>query len=299
MAHWGVAMSIWHQLWNEPDAKVIARGLEESNTASKLAEKATAREKSYIAAITAFYSDSEKSDHAARAKAYSDGMKKVYEANPDDHEAAAFYALSLLASEPHHDDTFANRLAAAAILEPLFASEPESSRSRALPDPRLRQAAVGATRHPRRSPLRPSRSRRASRPAHALAHLRPRRPLARRHQLQPGLRRRHPQDRRHAHGRRRPPVPRHGLPRLRLPAKRTRSRRPEDHRRSQSHAPDARHVRHGLRSAHLRSQRLPRNLQSGTAPLGRRRRSHSRRRRIHWRPSRDLLGPRHRRRAQR
>ena len=124
MAHWGVAMSIWHQLWNEPDAKVIARGLAESNTASKLAEKASPREKSYIAAITAFYSDSEKSDHAVRAKAYSDGMKKVYEANPDDHEAAAFYALSLLASEPHHDDTFANRLAAAAILEPLFASEP-------------------------------------------------------------------------------------------------------------------------------------------------------------------------------
>jgi tetratricopeptide (TPR) repeat protein len=51
-------------------------------------------------------------------------MKKVHEANPADHEAAAFYALSLLASEPHHDDTFANRLAAAAILEPLFASEP-------------------------------------------------------------------------------------------------------------------------------------------------------------------------------
>ena len=32
MAHWGVAMSIWHQLWNQPDAKVIARGLDESAT---------------------------------------------------------------------------------------------------------------------------------------------------------------------------------------------------------------------------------------------------------------------------
>jgi len=36
MAHWGVAMSIWHQLWNEPDAKVIARGLGEVKTAEKL-----------------------------------------------------------------------------------------------------------------------------------------------------------------------------------------------------------------------------------------------------------------------
>ena len=29
MAHWGVAMSLWHQLWNNPDAKVITRGADE------------------------------------------------------------------------------------------------------------------------------------------------------------------------------------------------------------------------------------------------------------------------------
>jgi len=125
MAHWGVAMSLWHQLWNEPDAKVIKRGLDEGRTAKKLEKKATSRESAYIAAISAFYDDSGKLDHAARAKAYSDAMKKVYESYPDDHEAAAFYALSLLASEPHHDETFANRKAAAAILEKLFAIEPD------------------------------------------------------------------------------------------------------------------------------------------------------------------------------
>jgi tetratricopeptide (TPR) repeat protein len=125
MAHWGIAMSIWHQLWNEPDAKVIARGLEEVNTAEKLVTKATPREQLYIAAIGAFYSNSDKLDHAARARAYSDAMKKIYESYPDDHEAAAFYALSLLASEPHDDPTFANRKAAAAILEKLFATEPD------------------------------------------------------------------------------------------------------------------------------------------------------------------------------
>ena len=36
-----------------------------------------------------------------------------------------FYALSLLASEPEHDTTFANRKEAAAILEKLFADEPD------------------------------------------------------------------------------------------------------------------------------------------------------------------------------
>ena len=125
MAHWGIAMSIWHQLWNEPDAKVLARGLDETRAAKKLAAKATAREQAYIAAIAAFYSGSEKSDHDTRAKSYSDAMKTVYEKYPDDHEAATFYALSLLASEPHHDATFANRKAAAAILEKLFAIEPD------------------------------------------------------------------------------------------------------------------------------------------------------------------------------
>jgi tetratricopeptide (TPR) repeat protein len=125
MAHWGVAMSLWHQLWNHPDAQVIERGLTETEKASRQKDGTTPREQAYIAAIGAFYSNSGKLDHAARARAYSDAMKKVYENYPGDHEAAAFYALSLLASEPHDDTTFANRKQAAAILEKLFATEPD------------------------------------------------------------------------------------------------------------------------------------------------------------------------------
>ena len=125
MVHWGIAMSVWHQLWNNPEGKVLARGLGECKTAANAKERVTPREDGYIDAICAFYSHSETMDHDARAKAYSDAMKKVYEANPGDHEAAAFYALSLLASEPHEDATFGNRKQAAAILEKLFAIEPD------------------------------------------------------------------------------------------------------------------------------------------------------------------------------
>ncbi|MGC2552299.1 MAG: hypothetical protein WA437_18700 [Candidatus Sulfotelmatobacter sp.] len=125
MAHWGIAMSLWHQLWNKPDAKVIQRGLDEVHEAKTTDGPVTAREKAYIAAISAFYSNSKKLNHEGRAKAYSDQMKKVYETYPDDHEAAVFYALSLLASEPEGDATFANRKQAAAILEKLFATEPD------------------------------------------------------------------------------------------------------------------------------------------------------------------------------
>jgi tetratricopeptide (TPR) repeat protein len=125
MAHWGVAMSLWHQLWNQPDANVIKRGWHEVREAEKKQGKASSRERAYIAAARAFYGDSKKLDHDARAQAYSISIKKVYEAYPEDHEAAAFYALSLLAVDSHEDATFAIRKQAAAVLEKLFATEPD------------------------------------------------------------------------------------------------------------------------------------------------------------------------------
>jgi len=123
MAHWGVAMSLWHQLWDSPTADTIKRASAELKEAQK-PKAGTQRERDYIAAITVFYSNGEKLDRDARATAYSAAMKKVYERYPDDHEAAAFYALSLIASEPDGDTTFANRKEAGAILEKLFAEEP-------------------------------------------------------------------------------------------------------------------------------------------------------------------------------
>jgi len=90
--------------------------------AEKLQAK-TERERDYIATLKTFYSNA-KLEHEKRAKAYSDAMEKVYQKYPDDHEAAAFYALSLLASEPDEDTTFANRKKAGAVLEKLFDLEP-------------------------------------------------------------------------------------------------------------------------------------------------------------------------------
>lgn len=125
MAHWGIAMSLWHQLWNHPDAKVIARGSREVKIGQKLSKTANAREQGYVAAAKAFYGGSKKRKQEERAKAYSSAMKKVYESYPDDHEAAAFYALSLLSSEPPKDEGMTSRKEAAAILEKLFAVEPD------------------------------------------------------------------------------------------------------------------------------------------------------------------------------
>src|ERR1700686_1116647 len=82
------------------------------------------RERDYILALKAFYSNSKKADHEARALAYSAAMEKGDREYPGGRGAASFYALSLLAAEPDNDTTFANRKQAGAILEKLFALEP-------------------------------------------------------------------------------------------------------------------------------------------------------------------------------
>ncbi len=121
MAHWGIAMSLWHQLWDHPNAATIKRGQAELKTAKSLHPR-TDRERDYIAALHTFYGM--KGDYDKRATAYSRAMEGVYHRYPEDREAAAFYALSLLASEPDGDTTFANRKKAAAVLETLFKEEP-------------------------------------------------------------------------------------------------------------------------------------------------------------------------------
>src|SRR5262249_42245527 len=69
-----------------------------------------------------------KADFDKRSQAYASAMEMMYHKYSDDKEAAVFYALSLLASEPDRDTTFANRKKAAAVLEPLFTAEPEHPR---------------------------------------------------------------------------------------------------------------------------------------------------------------------------
>jgi hypothetical protein len=121
IAHWGVAMSLWHQLWNRPEMVILQRGGAELKSARSL--PASPREKDYIGALSAFYEHPSRS-YQKRSAAYSKAMKKTYSRNSGDHEAAAFYALSLLASEPDNDKKSAHRKEAATVLEKLFAEEP-------------------------------------------------------------------------------------------------------------------------------------------------------------------------------
>ena len=122
MAHWGIAMSQFHQIWERPQEAAMKRGREEMEKAQKLKAK-TDRERGYISAMTLFYSDPA-ADYVKRVGAYSGAMGTLYQQYPKDLEAGAFYALSLLATESPSDTSLAARKKAVSILNPLFQQEP-------------------------------------------------------------------------------------------------------------------------------------------------------------------------------
>jgi len=121
MAHWGVAMSHFHQIWYAPppeDRKAGAAAVE----AARAARPKTARERDWIEALAVYYRDSETVDHVTRFLAYEKAMADLAAKYPKDREASIFYALTLngvaLAVPP--DKTYARTKKAGAILEPIF-----------------------------------------------------------------------------------------------------------------------------------------------------------------------------------
>lgn len=126
MAHWGIAMSLYHPLWDKPSAAALEQGRAEMQKATALAAK-TERERDYIAALSTFYKDPDKLDHATRAMTYETAMQHVYKSYPEDREASIFYALSLLgtAIALPPDKSYVRQKMAGAILEKIFAEQPD------------------------------------------------------------------------------------------------------------------------------------------------------------------------------
>jgi len=124
LAHWGIAMSQFHQIWERPQDAALKRGHEEIETAQKIGAK-TERERGYISALAVFYRDPATNDYLKRARAYSDAMGKLYQQYPTDLEAGAFYALSLLAAAPAGDTSHAAESKAVVVLNPLFQQQPD------------------------------------------------------------------------------------------------------------------------------------------------------------------------------
>jgi hypothetical protein len=127
MAWWGIALS----RWSNPMAPMIRtqaqldNGLAAATNAVRLAAAATAREQGYAGAVAELYAAAHGTNQQARVEAYESAMQRVAAANPADTEAKIFHAIAITGAAKPSDKTYARQLAAGAILEELFAKQPD------------------------------------------------------------------------------------------------------------------------------------------------------------------------------
>jgi tetratricopeptide (TPR) repeat protein len=125
MAYWGLAMNAWNNPFaGGPAGPRLAAGAAAAAKATAVGGK-TPRERGFIAAVGALYRNHESTSNALRLTAYADTMARVRRDVPDDLEVAIYYALSLVATAPRTDTTFARQKQAAAVLNPLFVQHPD------------------------------------------------------------------------------------------------------------------------------------------------------------------------------
>lgn len=123
MAHWGLAMSLYHQIWNRPSEATMSAGWSELQKAKSAAAK-TGRERQYISALMAFYEPGPLK-YQQRVDSYAAAMNALRTRYPDDVDASAFYALSLLADTAPDDTSLSKQHKALSLLAPLFEKCPD------------------------------------------------------------------------------------------------------------------------------------------------------------------------------
>ena len=126
IAYWGLALSAWGNPF-AAGAKTptqLRRG-QDALAAAALLGVQNERERGYLEAVGELYRDPEQRDQRTRVLGYRDAMAALAARYAQDSEATIFYALALAQAAPPTDKTYADLLKAGAILEPLFAKEPD------------------------------------------------------------------------------------------------------------------------------------------------------------------------------
>ena len=123
MAYWGAAMTYNHPFWDPPSQAdetaawaLVQKGL--------TAQKASAREKLYLAAVAALYKDAGAGTKSARDENYRDAMAAVYAKYPDD-ETKLFYGLAILGAVPEGSKGFERQGQAAKLFEEVYSRQPD------------------------------------------------------------------------------------------------------------------------------------------------------------------------------
>jgi tetratricopeptide (TPR) repeat protein len=122
MAYWGLAMSRYRPLWDGANDRTLRKGRADLEKIQK-DWPVSKREREYIDAIAIIF-NYDRSSGDDRIAGYSRAMAEIAKHYPDDGEAQAFYALSLLALRSRGDDTEV-REKVIAILDRLSAAQPE------------------------------------------------------------------------------------------------------------------------------------------------------------------------------
>src|SRR5437868_8272828 len=118
MGYWGESMALNHPLWSEQDTEAAKQVIKKIRDDVKV----TDRERAYLNAVKALYGEGDK---LARDMAYCAAMEKIYSNYPDDLEAAAFYALSLLGAVRPGDKGYRAQALAGAIALDVYARNPD------------------------------------------------------------------------------------------------------------------------------------------------------------------------------
>jgi tetratricopeptide (TPR) repeat protein len=126
MTQWGIALSHWSNPFglNTRAGRQLDQGLAAVERGRAIGAR-TERERAWLEAVALLYVDVGRRSQQERVQAYRDAMEVLARTHPDDMEAAIFFALSLTAAEDPADKTYASRLRAVGILEPLFRAHPE------------------------------------------------------------------------------------------------------------------------------------------------------------------------------
>ena len=124
MAYWGIAISQRpNPLVGPFPGDVLKLGWEAIEKARAASQK-TGREIAWIEALAAYYQDYATVPQQRRTANYEAAMARLWARDPDDAEAAIFYALALNEAADPADKTYAKQLKAADILEKLESKYP-------------------------------------------------------------------------------------------------------------------------------------------------------------------------------
>jgi tetratricopeptide (TPR) repeat protein len=125
IAHWGIAMTHYHQLWEPPLPQAGIAVAQREIARAGMLQEASERERGFIHALSLVFESASTVPYSTRASNYETAMRSLAVANPSDVEAQVFYALALISNASPLDKEHRKQKQAADLLQPLWREFPD------------------------------------------------------------------------------------------------------------------------------------------------------------------------------